>query len=147
MLCFLDFNTTGYVADAGGDIVLTYTDGSGDEVCKPLDGADFVDQTADSFAASPGLVPDDDQGLMLSARPPGPAVARRLAMRIPPPPLPEKNLSHVYPYACHILRKNQSSSSLLSEGERSGVYLRYSDSNRRTQVSSCRNPTNRSSSI
>lgn len=56
--CFLDFNSTGYVADAGDDLSFRYTDESGIEVVAPIDGADFMDQVADEYAYSAGLVTD-----------------------------------------------------------------------------------------
>ena len=64
---FLDYNSAGYVAGAGEDLVLRYTNGSGALVTLPVDGADFIDQTADTFAYAPGMIQADDQGLVLTA--------------------------------------------------------------------------------
>ena len=64
---FLDYNSAAYVAGAGEDLVLRYTNGSGALVTLPVDGADFLDQTADTFAITPGMLQSDDQGLVPTA--------------------------------------------------------------------------------
>ena len=61
---FLDFNSTGYVAQANEDLSFRYTNASGIEVVAPIDGADFMDQTADAFAYSPGVETDAAQGFV-----------------------------------------------------------------------------------
>jgi len=64
---FLDYGTATYVDEAGDDLVLTYTDGSGIEVINPIDGADFVGLGADAFAYSAGHVQADVQGFIPTA--------------------------------------------------------------------------------
>ena len=64
---FLDYNSATYVDEADEDLVLTYTDGSGAEVIKPLDGADFLGLAADAFAYSIGMMQDDFQALVPTA--------------------------------------------------------------------------------
>jgi hypothetical protein len=67
VLFSMDYAGVAYVAGAGEDLVLKYTNGSGAEVCKPVDGADFIDEAADVIAYSPGMIQTDDQGLVLTA--------------------------------------------------------------------------------
>ena len=55
---FLDYNSTGYTTDAGEDLSFRYTNNSGIEVCAPIDGDDFMDNTADIFAYSQGVITD-----------------------------------------------------------------------------------------
>ena len=62
--CFLDYNSTGYTAGAGEDLSFRYTDETGIEVVMPIDGADFMDNTADTFAYSPGVETDAAQGFV-----------------------------------------------------------------------------------
>ncbi len=61
---FLDFNSIGYVADAGDDLSFRYTDETGIEVVPPIDGADFTDEVVDTFAYSPGIITDAAQGFV-----------------------------------------------------------------------------------
>ena len=64
---FLDYATTGYTVGAGEDLALAYTNASGSLLTLPVDGGDFHDNTADSFAYAPGMLQADDQGLVLTA--------------------------------------------------------------------------------
>ena len=61
---FIDYNSTAYVDDAGDDLSFRYTDNSGIEVCAPIDGADFLDNAADIFAYSPGVITDAALGFV-----------------------------------------------------------------------------------
>ncbi len=63
--CFLDWSGgTGYTAGAGEDLSFRYTDNAGIEVVPPIDGADFIDNTADTFAYSPGVITNAAQGFV-----------------------------------------------------------------------------------
>ena len=47
-VCFLDYNSAAYAADAGEDFQLRYTDGSGALVSDPIDG-ELLEATADTL--------------------------------------------------------------------------------------------------
>lgn len=64
---FLDYNTTGYTAGAGDDLVLRYTDGTGEVISEPADGADFLDATADTLIYCRGMMSGDGQGVLMTA--------------------------------------------------------------------------------
>ena len=61
---FLDYNSIAYVDDAGDDLSFRYTDENGIEVVPPIDGADFIDNAADIYAYSWGVVTDAAQGIV-----------------------------------------------------------------------------------
>ena len=61
---YMDYAGTQYVDDAGDDLAFSYTDGSGIQVCPPIDGADFIGLAADAYAYTPGVEPNAVQGMV-----------------------------------------------------------------------------------
>ncbi len=61
---FLDYNSIAYVDDAGDDLSFRYTDENGIEVVPPIDGDEFIDNAADTYAYSWGFVTDGAQGMV-----------------------------------------------------------------------------------
>jgi hypothetical protein len=50
---FLDFEAAAYAADAGEDLIFSYTDGSGDIVSIPIDGEEFQATEDSLYIATP----------------------------------------------------------------------------------------------